>query len=74
MLTVSLRQYLFTMVFSREDHTMAVVEKFERNIPMTEKTAWQDEKDLTLDVPVNWQNEWVNAKGKKAVVPDENKL
>ena len=53
---------------------MAVVEKFERNTPMTEKTAWQDEKDLTLDVPVNWQNEWVNAKGKKAVVPDENKL
>ena len=53
---------------------MALAEKFECNTRMTEKTAWQDEKGFTLDVPVNLQNEWVHGKGKKADVPDENKL
>ena len=26
---------------------------------MAEKTVWQDEKDFTLDVPVNLKNIWV---------------
>ena len=53
---------------------MSLAEMFERNTRMTGKTVWQDEKDFTLDVPVNSQNEWVHGKGKKADVPDENKL
>ena len=39
---------------------------------MIEKTVWQDEKDFTLDVPVNLQNDRVYGKGKKSDVPDEN--
>ena len=39
---------------------------------MIEKTVWQDEKDFTLDVPVNLQNNRVYGKGKKYNVPDEN--
>ena len=32
---------------------------------MIEKTVWQDEKDFTLDAPVNSQNDRVYGKGKK---------
>ena len=39
---------------------------------MIEKTIWQDEKDFTLDVPVNLQNGRVYGKGKQSDVPDEN--
>ena len=39
---------------------------------MIEKTVWQDERDFTLDVTVNLQNDWVYGKGKKFDVPDEN--
>ena len=39
---------------------------------MIEKTVWQDEKDFTLDVPVNLQNGRVYGKGKQSDVPDEN--
>ena len=39
---------------------------------MTEKTVWQDEKDFTLDVPVNLQNDRVYGKGKESDVQDEN--
>ena len=38
---------------------LALAEKFERNTRMTEKTVWKNEKDFTLDVPVNLQNDWV---------------
>ena len=39
-------------------YTRAITaQKFEGNTCMTEKTVWQDEKDFTLDVPVNLQNE-----------------
>ena len=37
--------------------TIPLAEKFERNTGMIEKTAWQDEKDLTLDVSVDLQND-----------------
>ena len=47
-------------------------EKFERNTQMIEKTVWQDEKDFTLDVPVNLKNDRVYGKGKKSDVPHEN--
>ena len=53
-------------------HAIALAEKFERNTRMTEKTVWQDEKDFTLDVPVNLQNDRVYGKGKKSDVPDGN--
>ena len=39
---------------------------------MIEKTAWQNEKDFTLDVPVNLQNERVYEQRKKSDVLDEN--
>ena len=31
---------------------------------MIEKIVWQDEKDFTLDVSVNLQNDWVYGKEK----------
>ena len=46
---------------------IALVEKFERNTRMIEKTVCQDEKDFTLDVPVNLQNDRIYGKGKKSV-------
>ena len=49
-----------------------LAEKFERNTRMIEKTVWQYEKDFTLDVPVNLQNDRVYGKGKKSDVSDEN--
>ena len=39
---------------------------------MIEKTVWQDEKDFTLDVPVNLKNDRVYGKGTKSDVPVEN--
>ena len=39
---------------------------------MTEKTVWQDEKDFTLDVPVNLQNDREYEKGKKSNDPNEH--
>ena len=56
----------------RYTRAIALVEKFERNTPMIEKTLWQDEKDFTLGVPVYLQNDRVYGKGKKTDVPDEN--
>ena len=56
----------------RYARAIALAEKFERNTRMIEKTVWQDEKDFTLDVPVNLQNDRVYGKGKKSDVPDEN--
>ena len=49
-------------------------ERFESNIRMIEKTVWQDEKDFTLEVPVNLQNDRACGKGKKSFIPDENLL
>jgi len=53
----------------RYDRATALAEKFENNCRMVEKTVWQDEKDFTLDVPVNLQNDRVYGKGKKSDVP-----
>ena len=39
---------------------------------MIEKTVWQDEKDFTLDIPVNLQNDRAYGKGKKSDAPDVN--
>ena len=44
---------------------VALAEKFERNTRMIEKTIWKDEKEFTIDVPVNLQNDRVYRKGKK---------
>ena len=44
---------------------VALAEKFERNTRMIEKTVWKDEKEFTIDVPVNLQNDRVYRKGKK---------
>ena len=51
---------------------IALAENFEPKTCMIEKTVWKDEKDFTLDVPVNLQNDRANEKGKKSDVPDEN--
>jgi hypothetical protein len=50
----------------------SLVEKFEKNLRMIEKTVWQDEKKFPLDVPVNLQNGRVYSKGKKSYIPDKN--
>ena len=47
-----------------------LAEKFERNTSMVEKTCGQDEKDFTLDVPVNLQNDRVYGKEKQYDVPE----
>ena len=51
---------------------IALAENFEPKTCMIEKTVWKDDKDFTLDVPVNLQNDRANEKGKKSDVPDEN--
>ena len=43
---------------------ITLVQKFEDNTCMVEKTVWQDEKDFTLDVSVNLQDDWVYGKEK----------
>ena len=47
-------------------------ERFDRNSRLVEKFAYQDEKDFTLEVPTNIQNNRVYFEGKKDQVPDEN--
>lgn len=56
----------------RLQRAAGLIEKFEKNKRMIEKCVWQDEKDFTLEVPVNSQNDRVYYKGKKADVPDAN--
>ena len=51
----------------RYDCTIALVEKFECNTHMIEKTVWQDENDFTLD-------DRVYGKRRKSDVPDEDLL
>ena len=45
---------------------------FDRNPRLVENFAYQDEKDLTLEVPTNIQNNRIYFKGKKDQIPDEN--
>ena len=52
--------------------SVTLAEHFDRNPKLVEKCAYQDEKDLTLEVPTNIQNNRVYFKGKKDQVPDEN--
>ena len=56
----------------RYARAIALAEKFEPNTRIIEKTLWQDEKDFTLDVPVNLRNDRVYGKGKVSDVPDKN--
>ena len=56
----------------RYARAIALAGKFECNNHMIEKTVSQDEKDFTLDVPFNLQNDRVYRKGKKSHVPDQN--
>ena len=51
---------------------MNLAERFDRNPRLVEKLAYQDQKDFTLEVPTNIQNNRVYFKGKKVQVPDEN--
>ena len=44
----------------------------ESNICIIEKMVWQDEKDFTLELPANLQNDRVYVKGKEIAVSDEN--
>ena len=45
---------------------------FDLNPRLVEKFGYQDEKDFTLEVPTNIQNNRVYFEGKKDQVPDEN--
>ena len=49
----------------RYARAVALTEKFEPTTRMIEKTVWQNEKDFTLDAPVNSQNDRAYGKGKK---------
>ena len=58
----------------KESRASSLRDKPESNIRMIEKAVWQDERDFTLEVPVNLQNDHVYAKGKKSDIPDESLL
>ena len=58
----------------RETRAGSLRERFESNICMIEKTVWQDEKDFTLEVPLNLHNDRVYGTGKKSDIPHENFL
>ena len=49
-----------------------LAERFDRNLRLVEKFAYQDEKDFTLEVATNIPSNIVCFKGKKGQVPDEN--
>ena len=51
-----------------------LAERFDRNLRLVEKFAYQDEKDFTVEVLTNIQNNIVYFKGKKDQVPDENRF
>ena len=51
-----------------------MVEHFDCNPRLVEKFTFQNEKDVTLEVPTNVQNNRVYFKGKKYQVPDANLL
>ena len=53
----------------RETRAGSLRKRFESNIYMIEKMVWQDEKDFTLEVPVNLQNNCIYIKGKKIRYP-----
>ena len=55
----------------RETRAGSLREKFESISRMIEKTVWHDEKDFTLEVPVNLQNDRVYRKGRKSDIPDK---
>ena len=58
----------------RETHACSLRERFESNIQVIRKTVWQNEKDFTVEVPINLQNDHVYGKGKKSDIPDETLL
>ena len=58
----------------RETRAGSLRERFEINIRLIEKTVSQDEKDFTIEVPVNLQNVLLYGKEKKSNIPDENLL
>ena len=58
----------------RETRAVNLKDRFEKNSRMIEKTVWQDEKDFTLEVPVNLQNDRVYSSGKKSDVSDNRLL
>ena len=56
----------------RETRAGSLRERFESDIRMIEKTAWQDKKDFTLEVLANLQKDRIYGKGNKSDIPDEN--
>ena len=49
-----------------------MADHFDRNPKLVEKFVYHDEKDFTLKVSTNIQNNRVYFKGKEDQVPDEN--
>ena len=51
-------------------------ERFTSNICMIKKkkTVWQDQKDFTLEFPVNLENDRVYRQGKKSDILDDSLL
>jgi len=56
----------------RTDRAGKLAARFERNLRLIEKCAFQDGKDITLEVPLNQQNNCIYFKGEKKDVPEAN--
>jgi len=56
----------------RRSRAGMLADRFEKNPRLVEKCVFQDEKDFTLEVPTNAQNNRVYGKGGKKDVPDDN--
>ena len=54
----------------RKERAGNLVERFDKNGRSIEKCVWQDEKDFTLEVPFNSQNNRVYVNGNKTDVDD----
>ena len=56
----------------RTERAGRLADRFEGNPRLIEKCVFQDEKDFTLEVPLNPQNDRVYSKGEKKDVPESN--
>ena len=56
----------------RTTRSRTLADGFEKNLRLIEKCVFQDEKDFTLKVPTNAQNNRVYCKGNKRDVPVKN--
>ena len=56
----------------RVERARCLLEKFEINPRMIERTVFQDKSEFPPQIPINSQNDRVYFKGQKKDVPDKN--